>query len=111
MIRLRGIQFEFDRTDITPASQAVLGVAAERLRECRSLVVDVVGHTDSTGPAAYNQGLSERRARSAERFLNEEGIESRRLATQGRGEDDPIASNDTRDGRALNRRVELIPQR
>ncbi len=111
VIRLRGIQFGFDRDDITPASRAVLGVAADRLRECQSLVVDVVGHTDSTGPAAYNQGLSERRARSTEHFLHEEGIEARRLATQGRGEDDPIASNDTREGRALNRRVELIPQR
>ncbi len=111
VIRLRGIQFEFDRTDITPASQAVLGVAAERLRECRSLVVDVVGHTDSTGPAAYNQGLSERRASSTEYFLREAGVDGQRLETQGRGEKDPIASNATSEGRALNRRVELIPQR
>ena len=71
----------------------------------------VVGHTDSIGPASYNKGLSERRAESAQRYFIDSGIAGDRLRTEGRGEEDPIASNDTPDGRAQNRRVDLMPKR
>ena len=110
IVRLRGIQFAFDRAEITPESRVVLDVAVEQLQACGDLVVEVVGHTDSIGPAVYNQGLSERRAESAERYFIDAGIGGERLRTEGRGEGDPIASNDTADGRAQNRRVELLPR-
>ncbi len=110
IIRLRGIQFGFDRADITPDSAVVLDVAVDQLRACPGLRVDIVGHTDSTGPAAYNQGLSERRAAAVKDHFVAAGIDAGRLRAVGRGEDEPIASNDTRDGRAQNRRVEIKPR-
>jgi OOP family OmpA-OmpF porin len=111
IVRLRGVQFEFDRAEITPESRVVLDVGVDQLRGCKELAVDVIGHTDSVGTPAYNQGLSERRAESAQRYFIESGIADERLQTQGRGEEAPMASNDTAEGRAQNRRVELIPQR
>lgn len=71
------------------------------------LALIVEGHTDSTGEAAYNQDLSRRRARSVVTWLVEQGIDSGRLEPQGYGEDRPVAGNETAQGRALNRRVEL----
>lgn len=111
IVRLRGIQFEFDRAEITPESRVVLDVAVEQLRACKDLAVDIVGHTDGVGTPAYNQGLSERRARSAQQYFTQSGIPAERLRTQGRGEEEPIAPNETSEGRAQNRRVELVPQR
>jgi len=70
--------------------------------------VDVVGYTDSTGPAKYNQGLSERRAKSVYDYFVSKGIAADRLTTKGYGEERPVASNATREGRAKNRRVELV---
>jgi OOP family OmpA-OmpF porin len=69
--------------------------------------VSVDGHTDATGPEAYNQGLSERRARAVRDYLVSKGVPGARLQAVGYGEANPIASNATREGRALNRRVEL----
>jgi OOP family OmpA-OmpF porin len=111
LVRLQGIQFDFDRAEITPASRVVLDAAAEHLAECGNLRVDIVGHTDSIGPPEYNDGLSERRAQSTEQYFVESGIPAGRLQTTGRGENDPVAPNDTADGRAQNRRVELQPRR
>jgi OOP family OmpA-OmpF porin len=111
IVRMRGIQFEFGRANITPESRVVLDVAAEHLEACKDLEVEIVGHTDSVGPPAYNEGLSQRRAESTERYFIDSGISAQRMRAAGRGENQPIAPNDTTDGRAQNRRVELTPQR
>jgi outer membrane protein OmpA-like peptidoglycan-associated protein len=111
VIRLRGIEFGFDRAEITPESAVVLDAAADQLARCQNLDVRVDGHTDSTGPESYNLGLSERRAEAARRYLQGEGIASDRITTRGLGESDPIAPNTTPEGRAMNRRVDLFPQR
>jgi OOP family OmpA-OmpF porin len=72
------------------------------------VVVEVAGHTDSTGSETYNQGLSERRANSVKDYLTSQGVTATRLSAKGYGEAQPVASNDTKEGRAENRRVELI---
>lgn len=110
-IRLRGINFAFDSAEIDPAGAAVLDVAAETLERCRAVNVKVEGYTDSTGPADYNMGLSKRRANSAAGYIAGQGVDADRLDPVGFGENDPVASNDTREGRAKNRRVDLVPVR
>jgi outer membrane protein OmpA-like peptidoglycan-associated protein len=82
-------------------------VAASLLRYPNSRI-EVIGHTDNTGSAAYNQDLSQRRAVSVANVLRETGVPNGRLTAYGRGEDQPIASNASVDGRAQNRRVEII---
>ena len=72
------------------------------------MLLDVVGHTDSTGAEAYNQQLSEARASSVARYLESQGVLPARIISRGAGELNPIASNDTAQGRSLNRRVEII---
>ena len=70
-------------------------------------MIDVLGHTDSDGSETYNQALSERRAQSVASYLSSHGVSSVRMATRGYGEMQPIASNETPDGKAQNRRVEI----
>ena len=70
-------------------------------------VVIAVGHTDATGPASYNQALSNRRAEAVKAYLVSKGIESNRIYTEGKGLTQPVADNSTREGRAKNRRVEV----
>jgi OOP family OmpA-OmpF porin len=106
-IVLRGVNFEFDKYNIDAASAGVLDVAAEQLQSCPNVNVSVQGHTDSIGTEAYNQGLSERRAGAVKDHLVARGVSASRLTAVGFGESNPIASNDTAEGRALNRRVEL----
>lgn len=107
-IILRGVNFDFDKDRIRPDAAVILEEAARILTETHPNVrVRIEGHTDSTGPEEYNQGLSERRANSVRDFLVSRDVDPSRLATIGFGESRPIASNDTREGRALNRRVEL----
>ena len=106
-IVLRGVNFGFDSAEIDAASEGVLDVAAEQLNGCPNVAVRVQGHTDSIGTEAYNQGLSERRAESVRSHLIGRGVPASRLTAVGYGESQPIASNDTAEGRALNRRVEL----
>ncbi|AXC49887.1 OmpA family protein [Paracoccus suum] len=96
-------------------SAAVSGVAvndlysiARNLNSYPNTRVDVIGHTDNTGSAAHNQDLSERRARAVAGILSAGGVASNRIATAGRGFTQPIASNATPQGRAQNRRVEII---
>lgn len=78
-----------------------------RIKGINLEVVIAVGHTDSTGPAAYNQKLSVRRAEAVKAYLVSKGIEQNRVYTEGKGETQPVASNATRQGRAQNRRVEI----
>lgn len=107
---LRGVNFAFDSAQVDEPSKLVLQVAAEQLNKRPDVRVRVEGHTDSVGPEDYNQGLSERRANAVRQILVDNGVSPGRLTSIGFGESNPIASNDTAEGRALNRRVELVPQ-
>lgn len=102
-----GVTFAVNSTTISPAFQATLDQIAQSLKDYPDSLVDVYGHTDSTGSDAYNQDLSERRARSVAGYLAMRGVSSARIRSQGFGEQYPVASNDTEEGRALNRRVEI----
>jgi outer membrane protein OmpA-like peptidoglycan-associated protein len=104
---LRGVNFATNSAAIDPASAVVLDVAAEQLVARKGVRVVVEGHTDSTGSDAYNQALSQRRADSVLEYLVRKGVPAGRLSARGFGESNPIASNDTAEGRALNRRVAL----
>ena len=106
-IVLRGVNFDFDKAEIRPDASVILDEVVSLLSGKPDVKVRVEGHTDATGPEAYNQGLSERRADSVRKYLVGKGIEEARLTSVGFGEANPIATNDTREGRALNRRVEL----
>ena len=101
------VTFGVDSSSIQPAFQRTLSDVANTLAEYEQSYVDIYGHTDSTGSDAYNQQLSERRAQSVASYLSQSGVQRARLATQGFGESQPIASNTTEEGRAANRRVEL----
>ena len=105
--QLPALPFEFDRAEITPQGAAVLDSLVDHLNLCENARINIDGHTDQIGTESYNRDLSERRARAAQRYLSEAGIDSGRLLPRGFGEADPLASNTTREGRALNRRVEL----
>ena len=108
VIRLRGVQFDFDKSDIRDVDVPVLEAAADYLKANENINVVVEGHTDSVGSDQYNQGLSERRADSVKSWLVDNGISASRMSTVGYGEAKPVATNDTKDGRALNRRVQFL---
>ncbi len=101
------ITFKTDSADINAGFYDVLNSVGLVLKEFDKTLIDVYGHTDSVGSDAYNQTLSERRAASVGQYLISQGIDGRRVITQGFGETRPIASNDTEAGRSQNRRVEL----
>lgn len=110
-IDLRGVNFDFDKSTLRPDAITTLNEAIEILKKYPQLRVEVAGHTDSTGPENYNQGLSERRAKAVYDYLGQNGIDaSRMVGPVGYGELRPIDSNDTREGRARNRRTELNVQ-
>jgi len=102
-----GILFDIDSASLRPAVRSELNVLAGNLLRYPNSTVFVTGHTDNTGSAAYNQDLSQRRAQSVASVLTSGGVNPGRLVVSGRGEDQPIASNLTADGRQLNRRVEI----
>jgi OmpA-OmpF porin, OOP family len=106
-IVLQGVTFAFDSAAISESDAPILDVAAEQLKANPGVNVRVVGHTDSVGADAYNQNLSERRAASVVDYLSRNGVARSRLESSGAGESQPVASNETDDGRAQNRRVEL----
>lgn len=101
------ITFKVDGADINANFYDVLNSVALVLKEYSKTLINVTGHTDSTGSDAYNLTLSQKRAASVGQYLASHGIDPVRIATQGMGESAPIASNDTPEGRQLNRRVEL----
>lgn len=107
IVTLAPIYFEFDRDAIKPVSYPVLDQVVEVMKQRPTAVVRVEGHTDSFGSDAYNQKLSERRAHSVVRYMISKGVESERLQAVGYGEARPIATNDTAEGRAKNRRTEF----
>jgi OOP family OmpA-OmpF porin len=122
VIDLRGVEFLFDRpkpgqtsvdnAGLLPGSIEILEQAVDVLTRYPNIKVEVAGHTDSTGPDAYNQGLSERRAKVVYDYLISKGIDASRLVgPNGYGETRPIDTNDTREGRQRNRRTELAVQK
>lgn len=100
--------FATDSSAVRPDLQRDLRAVANNLRDYPNSTIDVIGHTDNTGSAGYNQDLSERRARSVGNVLRDAGVSGNRIEAYGRGEDQPVATNLTADGRAQNRRVEII---
>jgi len=106
-IVLRGINFDFDKAIIKPEFMPVLDVAQGILKERPDLKVVIEGHTCSMGTDAYNQKLSERRAKAVYDYLVKKGVNAAKLSTVGLGEAQPMADNTTESGRELNRRVEF----
>jgi outer membrane protein OmpA-like peptidoglycan-associated protein len=106
-IVLRGVNFDFDKSDIRPDSRPVLDEAADVLRDTPSVKISVEGHTDAQGTDAYNETLSVRRAEAVFRYLVNHGVAPERMEVIGYGESRPVADNETESGRAQNRRVEL----
>lgn len=104
---LGNVLFAFDSAELTSEAHGVLTEVAGRLTGASLISVRVVGHTDSVGADAYNQGLSERRAHSVADYLIAQGVPAGKVSTEGRGESQPVADNDSDAGRAQNRRVEL----
>ena len=102
-----GILFDYDSDALKANARANLSELAESLERHPDVDVLIVGHADATGSDEYNMNLSYRRANSAAQYLQAEGISSGRIETAGRGETEPVASNDTDAGRAENRRVEI----
>jgi outer membrane protein OmpA-like peptidoglycan-associated protein len=109
-IVLRGIEFEFDKSILTADSTVILDVAIDELNRCPNVPMQIEGHTDSWGSDAYNQALGSRRAGAVKKYFVSKGLRSGRLSTRSYGESRPVATNETDEGRQLNRRVELLPQ-
>ncbi|MBW8447223.1 MAG: OmpA family protein [Arenimonas sp.] len=101
------ITFATDQDQVIPQFYPTLNSVAIVLRKFEKTLIDVNGHTDSTGSVAHNEALSERRAMSVASYLNSQGVDPRRVSALGFGPSQPIASNATADGRAQNRRVEI----
>ena len=101
------VTFATNSSDLSPAFFNVLNSVSKVLVEFDQTVVEVAGHTDSTGADSYNQALSERRAGSVSQYLRSQGINSQRMITIGMGESLPVADNTTDSGRQANRRVEI----
>ena len=106
---LRGVHFDFNKSKIRPADAAVLDEAATTLKANPGVTVNVDGYCDAVGSVKYNQKLSERRAASVVKYLVKAGIPENQLVPHGHGKTDFVATNDTAEGRAQNRRVELLP--
>jgi outer membrane protein OmpA-like peptidoglycan-associated protein len=102
-----GILFDFDSDRMRPEARANLQTLANSLHQYAGTELLIVGHTDNVGRMDYNQGLSERRARSASNYLASLGVDRMRLNAVGRGMNEPIAANDSERGRQQNRRVEV----
>lgn len=102
------VTFATESAQITPAFHSTLDQVASTIAEYQDTRVQINGHTDSTGSDSYNQQLSERRAQSVASYLSSRGVASNRMSIAGYGETQPVASNDTADGRQQNRRVEII---
>ena len=99
--------FDFDKSVLKPEGKAKLDDLVDKVKGINLEVVIAVGHTDSVGADAYNQGLSVRRSEAVKAYLVSKGIERNRVYTEGKGEKQPVADNKTSEGRAKNRRVEI----
>jgi outer membrane protein OmpA-like peptidoglycan-associated protein len=101
------ITFDTDRSDVKPQFYDTLNSVALVFQEFDQTLIDVVGHTDSDGSDDYNYDLSRRRAASVARYLSAQQLDPNRFSVEGRGEQEPIASNASASGKAQNRRVEI----
>jgi OmpA-OmpF porin, OOP family len=106
-----GVLFETDRANLSPSAADLVKRVAEAMKKNPNLKISVVGHTDSTGDYNYNVQLSERRAKAFADALIKDGVAANRLTAVGVGPQSPVATNDTPEGRAQNRRVELVVMR
>jgi len=104
---LQGVNFESGSAALTPDSYSVLDKVVLSLQAYPEVRVEIRGHTDSQGPASFNMKLSQKRAESVRQYLINSGIDPARLVASGVGEDEPVASNSTPEGRAQNRRIEF----
>lgn len=102
-----GIMFDVDSYALKASTKANLDKMAETMKEYDKTEIIVMGHTDATGSDEHNQKLSENRAASVSRFLQQNGVTAKRVTTKGFGEQKPVASNNTASGREQNRRVEI----
>lgn len=102
------VSFDSGRADVKPELRAVLDQFANGLKAQPNTLVNIVGHTDSQGSDAVNEPLSRDRAQSVKNYLVDRGVGGSRIDTAGRGEHEPIADNNTAQGRAKNRRVEIF---
>jgi outer membrane protein OmpA-like peptidoglycan-associated protein len=102
-----GVTFDTDSTVIKPAFRDTLDTVAVSMNKYPNSLIDVYGHTDATGSDAYNQTLSENRAHVVADYLTSRGVNPARIRSTGFGKTQPVASNDTIEGRAANRRVEI----
>lgn len=106
-LRLSGLNFTTDSADLNAEARGRLAEAVAVLRQNPEMRVRVEGHTDSRGAESYNQSLSEKRANAVMQYLIGQGVSAGRLESRGYGESSPIASNDTAEGQATNRRVDF----
>jgi outer membrane protein OmpA-like peptidoglycan-associated protein len=102
------VMFAYDSADISRDFAPTLREVARLMKRRRGIRARIIGHTDNQGSQSYNLDLSLRRAESVALFLSAQGLPNRRLITQGRGEEEPIASNATPEGRQMNRRVDIV---
>ncbi|ATQ76557.1 cell envelope biogenesis protein OmpA [Massilia violaceinigra] len=103
----RIVEFESGKATLTPAGRAILDEMAAAMIKLKDRKVDIIGHTDSQGNKATNQNLSQARAEAVKTYLTSSGIKAELLSASGQGADRPVASNDSADGRARNRRIEF----
>jgi OmpA-OmpF porin, OOP family len=109
-IALYGIHFDTGKATILPDSESILGEIVKMLQQNPDVKLSVEGHTDNVGAAASNQALSAKRAQAVVAWLTAHGVSASRLAAKGWGQTKPVADNTSEDGRAKNRRVELVKQ-
>ena len=111
MLKITKDHFAFDSAELKPQMEADLDeVAAKVMASKGNEMLEIVGHTDSTGPEDYNQGLSERRAQAVADYLAGKGVNPSMMTVKGMGESSPIADNSTSEGRSMNRRVDILTQ-
>ncbi len=103
----RTIEFESGKAALTPSGRAILDEMAAAMKKLKERRIDIIGHTDNQGLRATNQGLSQARADAVKDYLSGQGIKGDLLTTSGQGPDRPVASNDSVEGRARNRRIEF----
>lgn len=106
-IVLNNVFFDFDKTELKPESFPELNRIAKLMAEKPTMQIEISGHTDATGPETYNLNLSERRAKAVAKYLTSQGVDTSRIATKYLGESAPVDTNETKEGRSKNRRVEF----
>jgi outer membrane protein OmpA-like peptidoglycan-associated protein len=103
------VKFPVDAHALSPEAEARLNEFVQRLKtENRNVYLEIQGHTDASGPSGYNDKLGEERAEAVRKYLSQQGVALNRMATISYGEENPVAPNDTPDGRAQNRRVAIV---